>query len=241
MQSVALANSADVVFSGPLLFAALISIAAGLVSFFSPCCLPLVPGFLAMTAGTAGAEVHASRVAAVDTRVSVRRTVTGAALFIGGFASVFVAFGAAFGGLGALLGDHQDAVIRVLGVVTIALGLAFMGVLSSVPILQRTVRVNYRPRLGTAGPLRDTSVVSLGDLFKAHGSNKTTLVEVPGSVAAMLLLPIPVAHPPNKKNPAHRPDYFLWWRCLKSNTPEFIGENRSFRSNSYYFSYYLAF
>jgi cytochrome c-type biogenesis protein len=74
--------------------------------------------------------------------------VLGALLFVLGFTLVFVAFGAAFGGLGRLLAQHADVLTRVFGVVTILVGLGFLGWL---PLLQRTKRLSVRPVTGLAG------------------------------------------------------------------------------------------
>ena len=152
----------ELVYSGPLILAILVAMAAGLVSFLSPCCLPLVPGFLALTAGTAGAEVAGADpkvssavsgvvLAETPTRVSLRRPLIGSLLFVAGFSAVFVSLGAAFGALGYLLAQHQVAITRVLGVATIILGLAFAGALRGLPLIDRTFRVNYRPRAGLVG------------------------------------------------------------------------------------------
>ncbi|MBO4274635.1 cytochrome c biogenesis CcdA family protein [Microbispora triticiradicis] len=121
--------------TGSLLLAAPIAAAAGLVSFVSPCVLPLVPGYLSYVTGMSG-----------DPRRS--RMVLGSALFVLGFALVFVLGGALFGGLGAALQGNADVISRVLGVVTIILGLAFVGVL---PGLQRDVRIHRLPAAGLAG------------------------------------------------------------------------------------------
>ncbi|MEU8197511.1 cytochrome c biogenesis protein CcdA [Microbispora amethystogenes] len=121
--------------TGSLLLAAPIAAAAGLVSFVSPCVLPLVPGYLSYVTGMSG-----------DPKRS--RMVLGSALFVLGFALVFVLGGALFGGLGAALQGHADVISRVLGVVTIILGLAFVGVL---PGLQRDVRFHRLPAAGLAG------------------------------------------------------------------------------------------
>jgi cytochrome c-type biogenesis protein len=74
--------------------------------------------------------------------------VLGALLFVLGFTAVFVAFGAAFGGLGRLLLQYSDVLTRIFGVVTIVVGLAFLGWL---PLLQRTKRLTVRPVAGLAG------------------------------------------------------------------------------------------
>lgn len=160
----------DVVMSGPLLLAVLIAAAAGLVSFFSPCCLPLVPGYLSYVAGMAGAETReatparitatpAGAVQLVQVQPSPRpefrtrngRTLLGAALFIAGFSVVFTAYGALFGTFGALLIVHQELLVRILGVLTIVLGVMFTGLLWRIPLAGRSFRLSYRPRAGLAG------------------------------------------------------------------------------------------
>ncbi len=144
---------------GPLLVAAAVAALVGLISFASPCVLPLVPGYLSYVAGlvgtgdpapggtgtgTAGGTATATR-----THVSPRtRMVLGAVLFVLGFTAVFVAFGTAFGGLGRLLLEHADLLNRVFGVITVLVGLAFLGWL---PLLQRTARFTARPAAGLAG------------------------------------------------------------------------------------------
>ena len=168
------ADPAELVAYGPLLLAIPVAMAAGLVSFLSPCCLPLVPGYLAYVSGTAGADAESAETPAQrgvvatalalapSTRGRVRlpgRTVTGTLLFVVGFAAVFTSYGAAFGAAGALLITHQELIIRVLGVFTIVLGLVFTGVLGRIPIFARAFRLNFRPRVGVA------SAPLLGVLF----------------------------------------------------------------------------
>lgn len=133
----------DAVLTGPFLVAFLLAVAAGVVSFLSPCCLPLVPGYLSYVAGLSGAEVSQSR--------RRGRTVLGTALFVAGFAAVFASYGAIFGAMGGLLIDYQGTLIRILGVFTIVLGLIFAGVLARIPILSRTVRFSYKPSIGLSG------------------------------------------------------------------------------------------
>lgn len=130
---------------GPLLVAIPIAIVAGIVSFASPCCLPLVPGYLAYVSGASGAEVAAE--------VSPKRSlaVIGTGLFVVGFAAVFVSYGTLFGAIGASLVRHQDTILRVLGALTILLGLTFSGLLGAFPMLSRTYRLRYQPRVGLAG------------------------------------------------------------------------------------------
>ncbi|MEV4459671.1 cytochrome c biogenesis protein CcdA [Microbispora sp. NPDC049633] len=120
--------------TGSLLLAAPIAAVAGLVSFVSPCVLPLVPGYLSYVTGMSGDPKRG-------------RMVLGSALFVLGFAVVFVLGGALFGGLGAALHGNAEVITRVLGVVTIVLGLAFVGV---IPGLQRDVRIHRLPAAGIA-------------------------------------------------------------------------------------------
>jgi cytochrome c-type biogenesis protein len=147
---------AGLVTDGPLLVAAGVAALVGLISFASPCVLPLVPGYLSYVTGLVGTGTPAAPQAggggtatAVRTDVSPRaRMVLGAALFVLGFTAVFVAFGAAFGGLGRLMIQHADLLNRVFGVVTVVVGLGFLGWL---PLLQRTRRISARPGAGLAG------------------------------------------------------------------------------------------
>ncbi|GLZ15200.1 cytochrome C biogenesis protein CcdA [Actinomadura sp. NBRC 104425] len=125
--------------SGSLLVAGPLAALAGLVSFVSPCVLPLVPGYLSYVTGMTGADLAEQRRG---------RLVAGAVLFIAGFSLVFVSAGLAFGGLGRWLLEYADPITRVLGAVTIVFGLAFMGL---VPGLQRTVKSGRLPAAGLAG------------------------------------------------------------------------------------------
>ena len=169
-------NPGDLVAYGPLLLAIPVAMAAGLVSFLSPCCLPLVPGYLAYVTGTAGADAASGKAqplkrlagaARAPTGVATRparlhrpsRTIVGTLLFVLGFAAVFTSYGAAFGAAGTLLLRHHDVIIKVLGVFTIGLGLMFTGVLSRIPLFARSFRLNFQPRLGVA------SAPLLGVLF----------------------------------------------------------------------------
>ncbi|GAA2998004.1 MULTISPECIES: cytochrome c biogenesis CcdA family protein [Streptosporangium] len=126
---------AGTVAGGSLALALPIAVAAGLVSFLSPCVLPLVPGYLSYVTGMSA-----------DPRRG--RMVAGIVLFVLGFATVFVAGGALFGGLGAALFGNAGIITRVLGGLTIVLGLAFMG---AIPGLQRDVRIHRLPAAGLAG------------------------------------------------------------------------------------------
>lgn len=123
---------------GPLLAAAGVAALVGLIGFLSPCVLPLVPGYLSYVAGLSGDE----------TKPSQRRMVAGALLFVLGFTAIFVVQGALFGELGASIRDHSLAIERVLGVVTILMGVVFLG---GIPLLQREWRMHRLPRAGLIG------------------------------------------------------------------------------------------
>jgi cytochrome c-type biogenesis protein len=119
---------AETVSSGSLLLAVPVALLAGLISFASPCVLPLVPGYLSYVTGMAGADLgEAPR----------GRLLLGTSLFILGFAAVFVSFGALFGYAGAELVEHERTINRILGALTILLGLSFLGM---IPLMQREFR-----------------------------------------------------------------------------------------------------
>ncbi|MEO7061482.1 MAG: cytochrome c biogenesis protein CcdA [Lapillicoccus sp.] len=127
--------------SGALPLALVVALAAGFVSFASPCVLPLVPGFLGYVTGL-------SDVALEQRRRS--RLVLGALLFVLGFAVVFVAFTLIASALSYSLRAHLDLLTRVGGAVVIALAFVFLGVGSRVG-LQRTVPVRWRAPAGLVG------------------------------------------------------------------------------------------
>jgi cytochrome c-type biogenesis protein len=186
----------QLVTSGPLLLALPVAAAAGAVTFLSPCCLPLVPGYLSYVTGMAGASSaqpaapaaggppeHAASVGVGSSGVAVAarpavpaapavplrpaaparsgvpapppvtraRVVAGTALFVLGFSVVFVAYGAALGGLGHLLTGHARLLTQILGVLTILLGLLFAGVFDRFSFAGRIVRPSARPKAGLAG------------------------------------------------------------------------------------------
>lgn len=127
---------AETVAGGSLLLAAPIAFAAGVISFASPCVLPLAPGYLSYVTGLTGAEIAEGGAARRS------RVLLGSILFVLGFSVVFVSYGVLFGGLGSLLLTYQEIITRILGVVVIAMGLAFMGV---IPGLQREWRMHRMP------------------------------------------------------------------------------------------------
>ncbi|MGH3287597.1 MAG: cytochrome c biogenesis CcdA family protein [Streptosporangiaceae bacterium] len=171
-----MSGAAQLVTSGPLILALPVAAAAGAVTFLSPCCLPLVPGYLSFVTGMAGASGSAPAPAAAQPAVAASgggpavvvaarpvapavpaagapraRVVAGTALFVLGFSVVFVAYGAALGGLGHLLTGHARLLTRILGGLTILLGLLFAGVFDRFPFAGRIVRPSARPRAGLAG------------------------------------------------------------------------------------------
>jgi cytochrome c-type biogenesis protein len=132
---------ASTALSGSLLAALGVAFLAGLVSFASPCVVPLVPSYLAYVTGMAGAD-------AGERAASRPRLVLGACLFVCGFAVVFVALLTGVSIAGEALAPRTEVLVRVLGVIVILLGLAFMG---AMPFLQDERRVHIRPRAGLAG------------------------------------------------------------------------------------------
>lgn len=134
----AAAGFTHAVTDGPLLVAAAIAVLVGLIGFLSPCVLPLVPGYLSYVAGLSGE----------DAKPNQRRMAAGALLFVLGFAVIFVAQGVLFGALGASIRDHRLLIERVLGVVTIVLGVVFLG---GVGVLQREFKSHRLPRAGLVG------------------------------------------------------------------------------------------
>jgi len=170
----------QLVTSGPLILALPVAAAAGAVTFLSPCCLPLVPGYLSFVTGMAGADgaapgpapaaaadgagvtdgaaadgagvaVAAPPLAATAAVPPRGRVIAGTALFVLGFSVVFVAYGAALGGLGHLLTGHARVLTQILGGLTILLGLLFAGALDRFSFAGRIIRPSARPKAGLAG------------------------------------------------------------------------------------------
>lgn len=158
----------ELAISGPLLLAVALALAAGAVSFASPCCLPLVPGYLAYLTGLAAttapdrpaALAGGGASAAVMTRRAGRaRLLAASTLFVAGFTAVFTAAIMGVLGLSDLLVLDEDLLQRLGGVVTIAMGLAFLGL---IPALQREVRLHRRPGHGLWGAPVLGAVFGLG-------------------------------------------------------------------------------
>ncbi|MEU3569963.1 cytochrome c biogenesis protein CcdA [Kitasatospora sp. NPDC036755] len=138
-----LADTTSTVQSGALLVAAPVALVAGLASFFSPCVLPLVPGYLSYVTGFSAADL-------ADARGSRRgRMLLGVVLFILGFTAVFVSTGALFGYFGQELQDYKRTINIVLGSLTVVMGLAFMGLVPGLSM--REVRSHRRPAVGLLG------------------------------------------------------------------------------------------
>ncbi|TSD94887.1 cytochrome c biogenesis protein CcdA [Skermania sp. ID1734] len=145
--------------TGPLLLALAACLLAGMVSFASPCVVPLVPGYLSYLAGISGVDASA---ASTKTRTATRDRwrVTGAAtLFVAGFTVVFVLTTASVFGLIGVLQLNRELLQRIGGVVTIVMGLAFVGL---IPILQRDTRLAPRRYSSLAGAPLLGGVFGLG-------------------------------------------------------------------------------
>ncbi|MEU9133369.1 cytochrome c biogenesis protein CcdA [Kitasatospora sp. NPDC048540] len=139
----AAAYTNETVSSGALLLAAPIALAAGLISFFSPCVLPLLPGYLSYVTGFSAADLASAKGGRRG------RMLLGVGLFVLGFSVVFISMGALFGHFGQNLKDHQRAIDVVLGVLTVLMGLAFMGLVPGFAL--RELRLHHRPAVGLAG------------------------------------------------------------------------------------------
>ncbi|MBC9227329.1 cytochrome c biogenesis protein CcdA [Aeromicrobium sp. 636] len=126
----------DTAVSGNLVLTVPVALLAGLVSFFSPCVVPLLPGYLSYVSGVAVTELESVR---------RRRIVLGAVLFVLGFSAVFVAGGALFGAVGQELLPYQREISIAAGVLLVVMGIAFLGF---VPLLQRDVRAHGVRRVG---------------------------------------------------------------------------------------------
>jgi cytochrome c-type biogenesis protein len=150
--------------NGSLLLAIPVALLAGLVSFLSPCVLPLVPGYLSYVTGLSGSDLAGTDTAGTDTAGTDRvgpageqrermkrlsgRVFAGSLLFVLGLAAVYVSEGALFGNIGVRLQAHQTVVNRVGGVVAILLGITFVGLL---PRTQREWRLHKLPKAGLVG------------------------------------------------------------------------------------------
>jgi cytochrome c-type biogenesis protein len=130
---------AGVADGGPLILAIAVAAIAGLVSFLSPCVLPLMPGYLSYVTGLAGSDLE---------RKQKGRILAGTSLFVLGFAVVFTLISTLVANIGLTLLTHKRTLDIVLGVIVILLGLAFLGV---IPGLQREFRIAKLPNAGLIG------------------------------------------------------------------------------------------
>jgi cytochrome c-type biogenesis protein len=128
------------IMDGYLLTAFPIAVFAGLLSFISPCVLPLVPGYLSFAAGFSNSR---------------GRVFLGSILFVLGFSALFISYGVLFGELGARIATNEEVITRVLGVLTILMGVIFLGAFPLMPTL--------KPRISTTGGLIGAPL--LGFLF----------------------------------------------------------------------------
>ncbi len=125
---------------GFLLTAFPIAVLAGVISFISPCVLPLVPGYLSFAAGFSQAR---------------GKVFLGSLLFVAGFSALFISYGALFGELGSRIATNEESITRVLGVLTILMGVIFLGAFPLMPTI--------KPRISTTGGLIGAPL--LGFLF----------------------------------------------------------------------------
>lgn len=124
----------NLIYDSNLILASLVALIAGLISFFSPCVLPLVPGYLSYAAGMTDLK-------------SKSRVALGSLLFIFGFSSLFISYGALFGSLGSKINSSSKMLSIVLGLITIAMG--FLFIFSSK--FYRSYKPQYKARAGLAG------------------------------------------------------------------------------------------
>jgi cytochrome c-type biogenesis protein len=130
----------DQLFGGTLLAALPIAVFAGLISFLSPCVLPLVPGYVAYATGFASTK---------------GKVLLGSLLFVLGFTFIFASFGLAFGGLGSQIAANEEIITKVLGVFTIVMGAIFLGLFPFAP--------TFAPKISTTGGIAGAPL--LGVLF----------------------------------------------------------------------------
>lgn len=127
-------------FSGTLIFALPIALLVGLLSFLSPCVLPLVPGYVAYATGFSASK---------------GRVLLGSSLFVLGFTFIFTSFGLAFGGLGGQILGKEELLTKILGGFTILMGALFLGLFPFAPTI--------KPKLSTTGGIAGAPL--LGFLF----------------------------------------------------------------------------
>lgn len=144
------------VLTGSMLAAIPVALIAGLISFASPCVLPLLPGYVGYVSGMTGAAADRSGVRA---KAPTRKVAGGLALFVAGFTTVFVGLGIAFASIGYALAPYVSIITRVLGVLVILMGLAFAGWL---PFAQSEKRLRIDMASGQVGAFVLGVVFGLG-------------------------------------------------------------------------------
>jgi cytochrome c-type biogenesis protein len=127
-------------FSGTLIVAIPVALVVGLLSFLSPCILPLVPGYIAYATGFSASK---------------GRVFLGSTLFVLGFTFIFTSFGLAFGGLGSQILGKEEILTKILGAFTILMGALFLGLFPFAPVI--------KPKISTTGGIAGAPV--LGFLF----------------------------------------------------------------------------
>jgi cytochrome c-type biogenesis protein len=132
------ADAVGVITSGAVPLAILVALAAGFVSFASPCVLPLVPGFLGYVTGLSGISLE---------QRGRGRLMLGAFLFVLGFSSVFIAVAVTVSAAGTLMKEHQSLLMRLGGVIVILMAMVFLGGNR----LSSTLRPGWKPAAGLAG------------------------------------------------------------------------------------------
>jgi cytochrome c-type biogenesis protein len=164
------------VLSGPVLLAIPVAAAAGAVTFLSPCCLPLVPGYLSYVTGMSGTAASAATAAEASAETAADagadgpgpggtatitvapastqprgRVMLGTLLFVLGFSALFALEGVTVSSIGAALASHAEGISKILGSLIIVLGLMFMGAFDRFTFTGRIFRPSFRPRAGLAG------------------------------------------------------------------------------------------
>jgi len=119
---------------------------AGLISFLSPCVLPLVPPYLCFLAGTTFEHLMARE----PTKLVARREIATALLFVAGFSTVFVALGAGASAIGGLLRAYSQLLSIIAGIAILAMGFHFLGAIR-IPLLARTARLQVDKPVGLWG------------------------------------------------------------------------------------------
>lgn len=163
-----MSDIANTVVEGALPAALLLSVAAGAISFVSPCIIPLVPAYVSYITGLSGAELAGEVEEGADpslgraTSLVRTRVVLGTLLFMAGLAAVFVPLGMAFGSIGESFAEHRRLIEGVVGAVTVFVGCLFAGLFEHLPLGTRQIKISATPRYGLAGAPFVGALVGLG-------------------------------------------------------------------------------